>query len=80
MAPARISGRMLKWKRVDLLLKAVAKLCHQPDVFPSSDGGIQLEWHIRGLDAEISIAADAGLPEVYFHDSQERPRVGAAAL
>ena len=30
-------------------------LLHPPQVVPVNDGGVQLEWHIEGVDVEIAI-------------------------
>ena len=39
-----------------------------PDVFPTIDGGVQIEWHIHGLNAEIEIAPEENDATAYFHD------------
>jgi hypothetical protein len=39
-----------------------------PDLFPGVDGGVQLEWHIHGLDAEISVPPFGDEVPVYYHD------------
>jgi hypothetical protein len=39
-----------------------------PDVFPTSEGGVQIEWHINGLDAEIIVGPADKPVEVYYHD------------
>jgi hypothetical protein len=38
-----------------------------PAVVPTNRGGIQLEWHTRGIDLEIQISARAR-SHVYYHD------------
>lgn len=38
-----------------------------PDVFPTSDGGMQLEWHIRRANIEIEFSPFEG-KTIYFHD------------
>jgi hypothetical protein len=40
-----------------------------PQVVPSSVGGIQLEWHEKGIDLEIHIIAPYQC-EVWFQDHQ----------
>lgn len=37
-----------------------------PDVFATSDGGVQVEWHIRRANIEIEVAPEG--TTVYFHD------------
>jgi hypothetical protein len=39
-----------------------------PDIFATTEGGIQIEWHIRGVNVEIDISPDEST--VYFHDIQ----------
>lgn len=37
-----------------------------PDVFATSDGGVQIEWHIRRVNIEIEISPE--VTNVYFQD------------
>ena len=41
-----------------------------PDVFATSDGGIQIEWHIRRVNIEIEISPIEGTT-IYFQDLNE---------
>jgi hypothetical protein len=38
-----------------------------PAVVPISGGGVQLEWHLGGLDVEVSVV-DQGAAELYLYD------------
>ena len=38
-----------------------------PDVFATSDGGVQIEWHVRRVNIEIDISPFDGTT-IYFHD------------
>ena len=38
-----------------------------PDVFATSDGGVQIEWHVRRVNIEIDISPFDGAT-IYFHD------------
>lgn len=38
-----------------------------PDVFASGDGGVQLEWHIRGVDVTIAFST-SDEPTIFYHD------------
>ena len=38
-----------------------------PDLFATVDGGVQIEWHIYGLNAEIEIRPNRET-EIYYHD------------
>jgi hypothetical protein len=40
-----------------------------PQVVPSSSGGVQLEWHEKGIDLELHITAPYEC-EMWFRDSQ----------
>jgi hypothetical protein len=42
-----------------------------PDVFASSDGGIQFEWHIRGVDTAISLSTSGDETRIYYNDLNE---------
>jgi hypothetical protein len=57
----------LREAHVLLLWLALADL-PPPDVFPTSDGGVQIEWHIYGVNAEVAIAPGGTAASVYFHD------------
>jgi hypothetical protein len=47
---ARLAEEMIEWFAVDGV--------PPPDVFANGDGGVQLEWHINGVDAVISFSSD----------------------
>lgn len=38
-----------------------------PIVVPTSDGGVQFEWHVRGLDIELAVPPHEA-PELFFRD------------
>ena len=38
-----------------------------PDLVPTSDGSIQIEWHAKGVDLEIVLVSDADL-NIAFED------------
>ena len=54
-------------KVLNILTNNVPDLFPCPDLIPSNDGGIQIEWHIRGIDLEIDVP-ESGLIGVYFMD------------
>ena len=56
---ARLAENLVEWF-------AVADM-PSPDVFATSDGGIQIEWHVRGVNIEIDISPSDGTT-IYFHD------------
>jgi len=39
-----------------------------PDVFASGDGGVQVEWHIKGVDVTITFSASDEQTCIYYHD------------
>jgi hypothetical protein len=41
----------------------------QPDIVPTTSGGIQIEWHTANIDLELEIAANGHL-SVFFEDAQ----------
>lgn len=52
---------------LDLVWIAIESGAPVPAIVPTSDGGIQLEWHRRGVDLEIRVISGASF-EVYFED------------
>ena len=42
-----------------------------PDVFAAGDGGVQLEWHIRGVDVTIAFSVSDEDSSIYYHDLTE---------
>jgi hypothetical protein len=46
---------------------AIVNGAPMPAIIPTSDGGIQLEWHRRGVDLEIRVISGTSL-EVFFED------------
>lgn len=42
-----------------------------PDVFASGDGGVQLEWHIRGVDVTVACSTSHEETNIYYHDLNE---------
>jgi hypothetical protein len=38
-----------------------------PSLVPTTAGGVQLEWHTRGIDLEVKVESLRGV-HVYFHD------------
>jgi hypothetical protein len=50
-----------------LIWLAIANGAPMPAIVPTSDGGIQLEWHRRGVDLEIRVISETSF-EVYFED------------
>ena len=57
---ARRAGELLEWMAV-LAIPG-------PSILPTVAGGIQLEWHIRGLNAEVEITDGGARVIVYFQD------------
>lgn len=50
-----------------LLWIAIANGAPMPALIPTSDGGIQLEWHRCGADLELRVISETAL-EVFFED------------
>ena len=46
---------------IDLACSIVKASVIPPDAVPCSDGGVQLEWHVNGVDLEIWIHHDGVL-------------------
>lgn len=46
---------------LQVLQETMAPQTVAPAVVPVADGGLQLEWHLRGVDLEIYVEADGGV-------------------
>ena len=55
----RLAENLVEWFAVDGM--------PPPDVFATSDGGVQIEWHIRRVNIEIEISPTEGT-NLYFYD------------
>lgn len=53
----------------DLLWRVMQKNTPAPQIVPSANGSIQLEWHLRGIDLEVEVESYA-LSRVFFEDAQ----------
>ena len=65
-ADPRVAGlaeELIQWFAVDGV--------PPPDVFAAGDGGVQLEWHIRGVDVPIAFSASDEDSSIYYHDLNE---------
>lgn len=54
---------------VRLIGEAAQRGAPEPDVVPDVDGGLQVEWHVRGIDLEIATRSQNRF-EVLFEDHQ----------
>ena len=56
----------------ELLEAAVAPGCPPPSILPMARGGIQLEWHLRNLNIEVTIPSEGSPIEVWYEDLLDR--------
>lgn len=52
---------------LELLESAAGDALPPPAVVPTSEGGVQLEWHAWGLDVEL-VVSPSDAPELFFRD------------
>ncbi len=68
-------GRPIDVKAVDKAVSLLIELMNDdspaPAVVPTPMGGVQLEWHQRGIDLEIEVHPD-GVPTVFGRDARAR--------
>lgn len=58
--------------REHALMKALVIAGELPEVVPVSDGGAQVEWHLKGFDIEIRIPGDPfAIPEIFIKDNRD---------
>ena len=63
LSPRRDAGMFA----LEVLHQAMRPRTPLPQVVPSSDGGIQLEWHERGIDLELHVTTPYHC-ELWFED------------
>ncbi len=56
---------------VGLCLETMRSDSPAPSIVPTSRGGVQLEWHTRGVDLEVEIASPGSI-HGYFEDHREK--------
>jgi hypothetical protein len=54
---------------MSLLLEVMHDDTEPPTVIPTSSGGVQLEWHARGIDLEVEVGPTGSI-QVYGRDHQ----------
>jgi hypothetical protein len=59
----------LAGKAVEILSLIMEENSPPPSIVPLSDGGLQMEWHLRGEDVEIVVATDE--PTTYYYRGRE---------
>jgi hypothetical protein len=67
---ARVIEARIVRAAIELLRSIVQLDTPQPVIVPTNRGGIQIEWHTRGIDLEIEITAD-GEVRVLYGNPQE---------
>jgi hypothetical protein len=53
---------------MDLLRRVVQDDTPVPSIVPMSRGGIQLEWHLRGMNIEVTVPPRGSSVEVWYED------------
>lgn len=64
---ARAIDRQRAVAALSMVWLALVNGAPTPAIVPTSDGGIQLEWHRQGVDLEIRVISEVAC-EVYFED------------
>lgn len=54
---------------LDLMLELIGESTCPPSIVPTVDGGIQIEWHVRGIDLEIEMM-DFRNASLFVYDSE----------
>ena len=52
----------------ELLEQQTQRDTPRPSIVPMSRGGIQIEWHLRNLNIEITVQAEGSPVEVWYED------------
>ena len=57
---------VLVGRAVEILSRVMEENSPPPSIVPLNDGGLQMEWHLRGQDVEIVVCTDEP-PTYYYH-------------
>lgn len=49
-----------------------------PDLVPTADGGVQVEWHVGGFDLEVEVSPKSGLRAYFYDEASEEEWEGSA--
>ena len=64
-------GKAVKWDAgmfaLNVLTQVMLPRTPLPQLVPSSDGGVQIEWHEKGIDLEVHITAPY-VSELWYED------------
>lgn len=65
-------ARAVEWQVVPVVLNFLADVFADgeppfPDLVPTVDGGVQVEWHVGGFDLEVEVSPKTGV-RAYFCD------------
>ena len=56
---------------IQVLNEIMAESTPLPAIVPTTDGGVQLEWHLAGIDLEVEVSGD-GILSVLCEDAAEQ--------
>src|SRR2546427_9995094 len=68
---ARAINRHIVNASLNLLVSIMRDSTPPPSAVPTAQGGVQLEWHARGIDLEITLNPHQTHPEVFCEDRNE---------
>jgi len=71
--------RALVDRALDVLPRVMGEDSPPPSIVPLSDGGLQMEWHLKGRDLEIIVAADEP-PTYYYRSAGGDPKEGLVSI
>lgn len=69
---------VLVGKALEILPRVMLEDSPPPSIVPLTDGGLQMEWHLKGRDLEIVVAADES-PTYYYRDPEASPEEGSVS-
>lgn len=64
------------WRSVGLLTSIVPSTAPEPTVVPTRDGGVQFEWHRRGIDVEVRIPPVGEVTYIVADQTEEKEGEG----
>jgi hypothetical protein len=71
-------GKTIERRSINAAINALFEVMHEnsstPQWLPTSEGGVQLEWHEGGVDLEIEFSPDGSDGSIVFSDLREPGR------
>ena len=58
---------------IQVMNEIMAERTPLPTIVPTADGGVQLEWHLAGIDLEVEVSSEGILSVLYEDAADQQP-------